>query len=115
MTSVPTFWARIYVGLVEGYDGEIFALRDVRTVCALYCDKVGLCVTMTAAEFIYTGGDEPGAIVELINYPRFPSHPEELRHKAMTLARLLKSRMAQHRVSVMFPDETVMIGEAGAT
>ncbi len=46
-------------------------------ICRAHCDAVGLCVTVTATSYIYTGGEEAGVIVGLINYPRFPSEPAD--------------------------------------
>lgn len=110
-TTVPTFWARIFVGLREGYEGRTHSLEDVAKVCQEYCDKVGLCVTLERCGFVYKGGREEGMIVGLINYPRFPSTPQRIKEHALTLAGVLRDSLGQLRVSVLFPDETVMIGD----
>jgi hypothetical protein len=75
-------------------------------------NEAGMCVTVTRTLFVYKGGSEPGAIVELINYPRFPLGPTAIRRLALSLAKRLKSSLRQIRVSVVFPDETVMLGRA---
>ncbi len=37
-----------------------------------YCNSVGLCVTVTDTDFIYTGGSEIGVRIGLRQYPRYP-------------------------------------------
>jgi hypothetical protein len=54
-------------------------------------------------------GWEDGYIVGLINYPRFPKDQEDIRKYAFTLAKLLKDKLEQKRVSIVFPDKTVML------
>jgi hypothetical protein len=109
MKTVVTYWAKIFCGLREGYDGPEHHVGEVERICQRFVDQVGLCVTVTPTTFVYKNGREQGAIVGLINYPRFPSTMEELRHKAFALALLLKRELKQLRVSVMFPHDTVML------
>lgn len=111
MKSVETYTAQIYVGLQEGYDGPTHGISVVHGVCCAYVEEVKLCVSVTPTGFIYVGDEEPGAIVGLINYPRFPSTKEEIKAKALALAQRLKDELGQLRVTVVFPDETVMLGE----
>lgn len=74
-----------------------------------YVDSVGLCVTVTDTTFVYGDGSEPGLAVGVINYPRFPASPEAIEGKAMVLAEILMRSCRQWRVSVVFPDHTVML------
>ncbi len=112
LVKVETYTATIYVGYKEGYSSRAHNVEKVREVCQNYCDAVGLCVTITETEYVYTNGGERGAMVGLINYPRFPSSPEEIRRQAITLASRLRIALKQHRVSIVFPDKTVMLGDA---
>ena len=64
-------------------------------------------MTLTATEFIYTGGLETGIRVGLINYPRFPTDPLELRARTLDLARHLRTELCQHSFSIVMPDETI--------
>lgn len=43
---------------------------EARDLCRAFCDEEGLCVTVTPTTYVYTGGEEDGVIVGLINYPR---------------------------------------------
>lgn len=101
MKTVPTYTATIYVGEPEP--------GAAAKICRAYCDEIGLCVTVTPTLYVYRGGQEPGVAVGLINYPRFPSTPEEIRRKALRLAELLKEGMQQRGASIVFPDETVWL------
>ncbi len=115
MKTVPTFMATIYVGFREGRSTDpnpiLHTLDEARAVAQSYCDGLGFCVSVTPLEFIYTNGNEQGCAVGVINYPRFPSPPEDLRLRALALAESLRTALGQFKVSVVFPDVTVMLGE----
>ena len=108
--SVPTFTATIYVGTYDKALGLHQHTEEINKMCQEYVDKVGLCVTVTKTDFCYTDGHEGGAAIGLINYPRFPMEPNQIRKHALALAEILKEGMRQERVSVVFPNETIMIG-----
>lgn len=105
-----TFTATISVGLREGYNNlKIHTISEVEEICQEYCDKVGLCVTITPTKFIYTDGSEEGVLVGLINYPRFPESTDAIREKSFSLAEILKNRLGQYRVSIIYPDKTIVL------
>lgn len=81
-------------------------LAQAKQVCREYCFEVGLCVTVEPVTYIYTGGEEEGVRVGLINYPRFPTGPRDLEEKAIALARMLLERLCQHSYSIVGPVET---------
>jgi hypothetical protein len=88
---------------------DIFIAGDLdqaKQVCREYCFNVGLCVTVEPVEFIYTGGQETGMRVGLINYPRFPTTEEALHEHASELATFLMRRLCQHSYSIVGPRET---------
>lgn len=93
----PTYWARIYIA------GD---LAMIKQACREYC-MAGLCVTVDPTTYIYTGGEESGAVIGLINYPRFPATPEAVYNKARELGEKLMERCCQHSFSIMTPTETV--------
>jgi len=88
----------------------IFMAGDVqiaKQVCREYCFEKGLCVTIEPTTYIYTGGEESGFRIGLINYPRFPSTIEDLSLKASDLASALMIKLCQHSYSIVFPEKTV--------
>jgi hypothetical protein len=120
MKTCQTYWAKIFVGFRSKYeDTPDFIMEGRRDrlegMCKGYCDEVGLCVTITDTTFIYKDGNEPGAIIGLMNYPRFPEEKglrmedTKIRKHSMKLAEYLMVAMNQYRVSIMYPDETVML------
>lgn len=109
MKSVPTFTATIYMGLRAGYGDTVYPSRAAYNWLAKYCSFGGICVTFTPTTFIYKGGEDPGIIIGLINYPRFPEEIRELKEKAKEIAYKLGGELRQNRVSIVFPDETVMV------
>lgn len=88
---------------------DIFIAGDwavAKQVCREHCFLAGLCVTVEPVAYIYTGGEEDGVRVGLINYPRFPSSHDELLNKARELAETLMHRLCQHSFSVVGPNQT---------
>lgn len=91
------------------YTVDIFMAGDIahaKTLCRMFCDGVGLCVTVTPTTYVYTGGAEEGFKVGLINYPRFPSEPERLVNMAERLGMLLMARLLQSSFSIVTPEGT---------
>lgn len=109
MKSVKTYWANIYVGLRRGYNGDQHHRREAKDWCQKYCDEVGLCVTVTPTHFIYKDGKEHGVIIGIINYPRFPSTKAEIKRHALEIATILGKKFMQSRVSIVMPNETIML------
>jgi hypothetical protein len=111
MRTEPTFQATIYVGLTAKYAGEKFLLTELVQELRSYTDAVGFCVSVTPVRFVYKDGDERGAAIGVINYPRFPESADALMEKTLGIARRLGSRFKQFRVSVVTPAETMMLEE----
>ena len=96
----PTFTVRLYLsGPIE------VAKQVIRRECL----REGLCVTVEPTTFIYTGGEEAGYVVGLLNYPRFPSTPDELTGRARTLMHALLDETHQHSALMVTPAESVWI------
>ena len=85
--------------------------QKAKQIAQAYCDDVGLCVTVTATEYVYTNGSEPGVIVGLINYPRFPKYSHELLETAEALAMKLLKGLDQQSFSIQGPTETYWFSE----
>lgn len=79
----------------------------IKQECRRFCKEIGLCVTINKTLFIYTGGEEYGVEIGLINYPRFPDTPEKIRAKAIELASRCRDATHQHSYLVVDAKETV--------
>jgi hypothetical protein len=95
--SVPTFWARLYLA------GPIEVAKQVLRADVM---REGLCVTIEATHFIYTGGEQSGYVVGLINYPRFPSTRPAITSRARDLLMLLLDQTHQKSGLLMTPEST---------
>jgi len=109
--KVRTYWAKVHVGLKVRSTGEILDKELVLHVCDDYCQLVGLCVSVADTMFVYTGGREPGVVIGLINYPRFPSSRRRIRTHALDLADRCMEICRQCRVSVVTPRRTYMLSD----
>ena len=96
----------------QAYYADIYMAGDVaeaKRICAEYCFNVGLCVTVTETEFIYTGGREVGFVVGLVNYPRFPSIPDDIFKRAEDLAVVLIRGLMQWSALIQTPTAATWI------
>jgi len=109
MITVETISAKIYLGLREGYTDKIHTINELEKFLQKEANKGGLCLTITPTIFIYKDGKENGAIIGLINYPRFPKNEGELKFTAEKIAKLCKEEYKQQRVSIEYKDETIML------
>lgn len=96
-STEPTFTARIYLS------GPIEVAKQLIRAHVM---AEPLCVTVEPTTFIYTGGEEAGYVVGLLNYPRFPKSPDYVRQRAMLLAELLMTGTYQRSALVVTPTET---------
>lgn len=106
-----TFTAEIYVGCYDTEKDFTRPVAEVKEAVQFYVNDVGLCVNVRDTWYAYSdgsgnGGNESGAIVELIQYPRFPKFEKDITGKALELAEILMERMNQKRVSVVTTDNT---------
>ena len=96
----------------QTYTVDIYMAGDIaqaKQICREYCYAVGFCVHVIEADYIYTGGQEAGFKIGCVNYPRFPSEPEELETKAVQLAHTLIDRLCQHSALLVSPTRTLWI------
>ena len=107
MKIVDTFQADIYLSATtpEGYHYDAVAQVLENWVAT------GGCVSICDCDYVHTDAYEMGYKLTLINYPRFPSTPEELTERALELAKILKNACNQNRVSVVTTDKTYMLEE----
>lgn len=88
---------------------DIYMAGDIATakqVCREYCRDVGFCVHIEPVDYIYTGGEEVGFKVGIINYPRFPAEYRTLRDHAREIADRLLVRCCQTSVCIVGPEDT---------
>lgn len=97
-----TFWAELHLS------GPIEAAKQV---IRAECMREGLCVTISPTTFVYTGGEEAGYTVGLINYPRFESTPEAIEERARLLMHLLLEATHQHSALMITPSTTEWISK----
>jgi hypothetical protein len=83
-------------------------LATIEAVCAEFC-AFGCCVSVSPCTFVFTGGQETGARIELINYARFPKEPAEHLENAKELATLLFQRTHQRSLTIQTPDESMYL------
>lgn len=109
MEIVSTYFVNIYVGLREEYSDKISNIQYAIKLIQDFVNERKLGVTVTETNFLYVDGNEPGLIVGLINYPRFPDTQENIKNKAIDLAKILLVKLKQNRISLVTPNETIMI------
>lgn len=91
-------------------------LATAHRVCREYCYAEGACFTISPTKFIYTGGEEDGFAIGLVNYPRFPSEPADLQAEAEALAAKLLPACNQRTCLLVGTRETkwVVVEPPGA-
>jgi len=110
-----TFTAKIAVGFREGYTDKVHTLEEAYEIAQNYCNKIGLCVSVTPTRFIYTQsvatphGFDDGCFVELIAYPRFPSSKYDIIKDALELTKIFIKEFNQMRISIIATDQTYLI------
>lgn len=106
MIEVDTFVATIYVGFREEYSDILHNMKEVEVICQKYCNENPLCVTITPTKFIYKDGFEDGCAIGLMNYPKFPSNPDEILQKAIAIAEIFIIEFKQLKISIVCNNKT---------
>ncbi len=75
----------------------------------VYPPNEGLCVTIRAETFIYTGGEEEGFVLGFVNYPRFRKSPEEIWSCARSIADQLVRELCQWSALIVANNKTEWI------
>lgn len=95
--TVKTFTVKLYLS------GPIDVAKQILRA---ECLREGLCVTIEPTTFIYTGGEEQGYVVGLLNYPRFPCSEYDLLNRARDLLHKLLDATFQHSAMLVTPHGT---------
>lgn len=98
--TLRTFWVRIFLS------GPIEVAKQV---CRRECWREGLCVTIEPTTYVYTGGEEQGYVVGLLNYPRYLNDPDFIMARARKLALELMAETCQASVLLVTPHETIWL------
>jgi hypothetical protein len=114
MNAVRSYNAIIYLGLRGHQTERIATPESVYEFVQAHVSSFGKgtpagCVSVTPTKFIYVDGAEDGFAIGLINYPRFPAEEPAIRASALSLAEGLAVKFQQCRVSVVFPEQTIML------
>lgn len=96
----PTYTVRLYLS------GPIDVAKQAIRADTL---RAGLCVTVEPTTYIYTGGEEAGYVVGLLNYPRFPCEPQRLEERARELMQKLLAATHQHSALMVTPAQSEWI------
>ena len=95
-----SYWVRIYIS------GPIDMIKQV---CREYV-LCGLCVTITPTTYIFSHGEEEGAMIELIRYPKYPDSPgdeSDCWDVMCELAEFICDNIHQGSYTVMDPDQAI--------
>jgi len=101
--TIQTFEINIFIS------GPLAAIEDV---CRAEMRREDYCVTVTPTRFVFGGGDQEGARVGLLSYPRKPCPDAVLRNRAEKLARELLDGLHQNTALIVDPDTTTWISVA---
>lgn len=107
------FEARIYIGSRVNYNGPHFDLADLKESISCFQTTNGIDasnpVRITSTTFVWEKYEEDGWEIAIIDYPRVSKPHEVLRQFAYNLAVHLLERFQQNRMSIVFPEEIVML------
>lgn len=92
--TAPAQTFRIWIA--GDYDRARQIVRD-------FCSAQGACFALQRTDYLYSGGEERGVCVVLINYPRFPKTPQELEQRAEKLADTLLAGLGQSSYTIEGP------------
>lgn len=110
--NIPRIGKELVVNIYKDCDSFPISLfvtgENIEQATQNFCNKEGLCVTVTPTNYIFTGGNETGYIIGMINYPRFPKGRPELVDTAIDLAfYLIDQCNPEGSFTIQTPDNTI--------
>lgn len=81
-------------------------IEIAKQVIRKYCMNVGLCVTIEPTTFVYTGGEEQGFVIGLLQFPKFPKNENTIDSIAVEMAKALIEETYQWSALIVTPTET---------
>jgi hypothetical protein len=115
MKVKKSFYAEICLGFREGYTQKTHSIDEAYLICHEFCNRIGLCVTVSPTRFIYTRGTgiadgyEDGCLIRLIAYPRFPQSKYDIVALSIDLAKIFLVAFKQNRISIVTTEQTFLI------
>ena len=113
--SIPSFSAKITIGLERGYEKE----RIKKSLIIEYIQKkqndliknknIYLSASISECKIVMSGQIEPHLTINFINYPKFPLKEDKLKTEIENLTKNLILEFNQNRVVIEYLDETVML------
>ena len=82
------------------------SFMQAETLCRRWVMR-GACVQVIPCSYIYTGGEEEGILVRLMQYPRFPRPEHEILEMAVELGQYLAQELCQVSFSIETPENVV--------
>lgn len=111
--TVPFNEARIYIGSRRHYNGEAFSYTDLRAFLKDFQHErpkeLTSPVRITPTAYVFDDYHEAGWEIAVINYPRFPKDNFVIHQFAYDLAAGLLDKFEQNRISIVYPNEIVML------
>lgn len=100
----PSHTVRIYVA--GNYD-------RIEQVCSDFVSEVGLCVNVKKTNYIYTHGEQSGAEIGLISYPKFKPSLSQTWDEAIELCERLMDECNQKSATIIDSEEAIYIERRG--
>lgn len=98
INEVETFYANIHVA--GDYD-------VARSACREIAYGFGFCFQLHKVDYVYSGGEESGLLIRVINYPRFPRTPEEITKLTVEFAKIIADKLCQKSFTVETKTDTM--------
>jgi ferredoxin len=100
----------VAIAVCKTWTASIFMAGDIGTakqVAREFCRTVGFCLSIRPERFIYTGGEESGFCVTVIQYPKFQQPEHELWDVTVFIADLIRDRCCQRSYTIISTDRTL--------
>lgn len=73
----------------------------IEQACSDFVTEVGLCVNVKKTNYIYTYGEQSGAEIGLISYPKFKEEYSEIWNKAQKLCEMIMDEYNQQSATII--------------
>ena len=122
--NARTYWVKIYIGSVRGYNGTKILENEVVNAIGLFqknhkknplpnaADIVS--VTLSQTTYIVEDYVEDGWVIGAIQYPRFIKQEQAIFKYMYTMAEFLLERFEQNRLTLMTPITTRVLEKENA-